>query len=93
VFVWSFFSNNTPWQYIAIRIVIRLSCIAIYLLPYRDSPNSQLNNDVNVTLCVCYAKVLMHSPCGQYTLYFLGYLQVCSLGHRANLQFTNKKSS
>jgi hypothetical protein len=41
VFVWSFFSNNIPWQYIAIRIVIRLSGIAIYhntLLPYRDTP-------------------------------------------------------
>ena len=43
MFVWSFFSNNIPWQYIAIRIVIRLSCIAIYrntLLPYRDTPTT-----------------------------------------------------
>ena len=42
VFVWSFFSKNIPWQYIAIRIVIQLSCIAIYrntLLPYRDTPS------------------------------------------------------
>ena len=45
VFVWSFSSNNIPWQYIAIRIVIRLSCIAIYrntLLPYRDTPKSYI---------------------------------------------------
>jgi hypothetical protein len=36
-----FFSNDIPWQYIAIRIVIRLPSIAIYrntLLPYRDTP-------------------------------------------------------
>jgi hypothetical protein len=42
VFVWSLFSNNIPWQYIAIRIVIRFTCIAIYrntLLPYRDTPS------------------------------------------------------
>jgi hypothetical protein len=45
-FVWSFFfSNDIPWQYIAIRIAIRLLCIAIYrntLLPYRDTPTYDL---------------------------------------------------
>ena len=42
--VWCFFSNNVPRQYIAIHIVIRLSCIAIYrntLLPYRDIPTGE----------------------------------------------------
>jgi hypothetical protein len=46
---WSAFSNNIPWQYIAIRIVIQLSCILIYcntLLPYRDIPNTYLRLSV-----------------------------------------------
>jgi hypothetical protein len=45
VFVWCVYTHNIPWQYIAIRIVIRLSCIAKYrntLLPYRDTPTCWL---------------------------------------------------
>jgi hypothetical protein len=65
VFVWSFFSNNIPWQYIAIRIVIQLSCIAIYrntLLLYRDTPTTE----TSVCSLICKLSIRIMVACWFY---------------------------
>jgi hypothetical protein len=59
-----FFSNDIPWQYIAIRIVILLLCIAIYrntLLPYRDTPILDCNISIRTPLNILSKRfILVH---------------------------------